>query len=421
MVVLLVATVAALTWGDALLARRIVLTPASSYVSYAYGDESVGGSSIVTTDPRRPLEWQCELRDGAQYPFCGYEVLFDAERYERGLDLSNFATVTLDLSYRGSAETLGIYLKNHDPRYSAPGRSESAKFNKVEFPAAGAPQRVQLQLSDFSVADWWLVANRIRPELSRPQFDNVISISLQTGSGSQPGAHRFAIRSITLEGAALSKAQWYLAILTAWLVLIGLYLGFRISRLKKDLEEKRLLEAVAQRHALAAEETARRDHLTGLLNRAGVTALYEELVADPETTRSVSVILIDADHFKSINDRFGHNHGDEVLRAFARVLKQNVRAEDILGRWGGEEFIVVCRNLDGITVLEMAEKLRRRVEQADFGDCGRVTASFGTYWCETGFESFATLVSQADTALYVAKSQGRNRAIMYHPFMKKAA
>ena len=413
-------TCAAIVWQDVLLKRTIVFEPAnaSAFVGYGYGDEANGGASRVTVDPNRPLSWACELREDYEYPYCGYELLIDAERYARGLDLSAMQTLTVAVSYRGSADLLRMHLKNHDPRYSRPGKSETSKFNRIEFPARQGHQRVELKLADFGVAEWWLTSNRIPPALSRPQFDNVISLDFQTGSGTKPGKHSFAIHSITIEGWALTPARWYLGILSVWLVLILLYLGYRISRLKRDLRKKQAQQAVALREA---EEAARRDHLTGLLNRTGVADRYARMVADAAGCRSVSVILIDADHFKSLNDRYGHNYGDEVLASFAQILRRNLGADDIVGRWGGEEFIVICSNLDERAALGMANKLRSRIEHFHFGECETVTASFGVCWERGAPRDLPELVDCADTALYLAKERGRNRAVMYHSFMKRAA
>ncbi len=419
---LVVLTLAAIVFADSILKRSIEINPANarSYIGFAYGDQANEGNSTAVENPGRPLSWQCVLRDAYDYPYCGYELLFDHELYSRGIDLSGMQTLTVLVSYEGPGENLRMHLKNHDPRYSKPGRSETSKFNKVEFPVKAKTQRVELELADFSVADWWLTSNRIPPELGRPQFDNVISIDLQTGSGARPGVHRFAIHSIRLEGWALTPAQWYLGILSAWLVLVGFFLGWRISRLKRDLARRQALEEAALRLAQEAELEARHDHLTRLLNRTGVDERYRGMVAGPGGG-DVAVLLVDIDRFKSLNDRFGHNYGDEVLSSFAQLLKRNVGLDDIVGRWGGEEFIIICRGLGPGEAIELANKLRSRIEHFHFGDCEKVTASFGVYSHNGSPRPLGELVECADAALYTAKELGRNLAILYQGFMRKAA
>ncbi|MFM9012834.1 MAG: GGDEF domain-containing protein, partial [Gemmatimonadota bacterium] len=129
-------------------------------------------------------------------------------------------------------------------------------------------------------------------------------------------------------------------------------------------------------------------------------------VAGP--TRPLSVILVDLDDFKRVNDTYGHNAGDDVLRGVARLLQQRGRLSDTVGRWGGEEFVLVC---PGTTLLEahaLAESLRERIASRDFSGVGRRTASLGVATARPG-ETPDALLARADEALYEAKSAGRNR------------
>ena len=154
------------------------------------------------------------------------------------------------------------------------------------------------------------------------------------------------------------------------------------------------------------------DALTGVASRARVEDQLEHAIAQAGTA-PLSVVLVDVDHFKSVNDRFGHDGGDEILRAIARILQQRARVDDLVGRWGGEEFIVVCPRtpLEGAGAL--AEYLRDRVARHDFPFIHRCTASFGIAEARPG-DTLRTLVDRADRALYAAKHLGRNRACV-HP------
>ena len=149
------------------------------------------------------------------------------------------------------------------------------------------------------------------------------------------------------------------------------------------------------------------DDLTGLLNRR---ALYAALEAEFDRTRedsqSFSVILLDVDRFKNINDTFGHAAGDEVLIGIADILRQH-SPRVAVGRWGGEEFLLLVQNSDLESVLAMAEELRGTLAEYPF-KVGTVTASFGVACLQVG-ESSSDLVRRADLALYAAKSRGRNR------------
>lgn len=157
------------------------------------------------------------------------------------------------------------------------------------------------------------------------------------------------------------------------------------------------------------ETQAFTDALTGVCNRARLQGLLEaELRRARRHSLPVSVILGDIDHFKSINDTHGHQTGDDVLKKFARLIRDNVRIEDIVARWGGEEFMIVSPLNDTDSTCKLAEKLRRIIAAETFSKAGHVTCSFGVSQARRE-DSIRTLTERADKALYRAKTRGRNR------------
>ncbi|MES2441229.1 MAG: GGDEF domain-containing protein [Pseudomonadota bacterium] len=416
---LLLVTFAAIEWEDRILLRTTHITPATlgAYTTLAQTDSVIGGRSTITPGAK-PLAWSCDLKPGFDYPYCGYELLFDGQRAAKGIDLSNLHSIAFTIRYTGPAKTLRFHLKNFDARYSTPGVGKSGKFNKVEFPAeSGKVQTVDFNLSDFSVADWWLRDSAVPPKLSHPQFDNIVSLDFQTGTIPALGTHRFEVREITLRKAALTSAQWYLMLLGIWVVLIGAFLVYRIRNLKHELVKRQALQDLTLRQAEQAEEAARLDHLTQVYNRRGVAERFEKL----PLTGAVALILIDIDRFKMLNDRHGHARGDEVLAAIAALIRRNVRQGDTVARWGGEEFLILCPGLSEADALFIADKIRRRIEHARFADCGKVTASFGVHTAASTEADLTELVASADLALYAAKRQGRNRVLAYRDEMADAA
>ncbi|MDQ7038401.1 MAG: sensor domain-containing diguanylate cyclase [Aquificota bacterium] len=157
------------------------------------------------------------------------------------------------------------------------------------------------------------------------------------------------------------------------------------------------------------KELAERDHLTGVYNRrASEGLLNHELEKAKKYRKPLSVIMFDIDHFKKINDTYGHQTGDEVLRRLVNLVRKNLRKTDIIARWGGEEFIVLLPGTDLKNAVELAERLRRVVERADFGKVGRVTVSFGVAGLKEA-DTVESIISRVDKAVYRAKRKGRNR------------
>ncbi|MBW8881682.1 MAG: GGDEF domain-containing protein [Asticcacaulis sp.] len=416
---LLLLTAVAVACKTALLDRTIRFTPESTagYSHLVFSDGDTDGKSSV--NGLGSLRWTCDLRAGNAYPYCGYELFLDHDRGTHGLNLTNMRSLAITMVYRGASSSFRIHLKNFDPRYSVKADDESPKYLRVEADTTpGQLQHTEFVLSDFGVADWWLRKRKLPPQFGRPQFDDVTSLIVETGSEAPLGHHEFDIREVIVHTAVLNDAQWYSLLLGIWIVMVVLYLGYRVSNLRRALEERRTLETLA---LLDAQEAARRDHLTGLLNRRGLTERFDDLVKSRPDPIPLTVILIDIDHFKALNDSYGHAFGDQVLSTFANVVSRNVRVVDMVARWGGDEFIVVCADVDRRGVQRIAEKIRERIAGFDFGPCGQVTASFGIYWSNLPAADLGQLVIQADMALYAAKAGGRNCCRFTSSSLSKAA
>jgi len=160
-----------------------------------------------------------------------------------------------------------------------------------------------------------------------------------------------------------------------------------------------------------AQSRAATDGLTGLANRRALDDALARMTAQTlRSQTSLAVIGIDLDHFKAINDQFGHDAGDEVLQTVAAVLRAGTRAGDFVGRWGGEEFCVIAPDTPADGALALAENLRATVDGLVIPGIERdISASFGVAVCPDHAVSAELLLRQADRALYAAKHGGRNR------------
>ncbi len=174
------------------------------------------------------------------------------------------------------------------------------------------------------------------------------------------------------------------------LIIVGWWVREREDFLAASQEQIELIDA------------ANLDPLTGLANRRSTRKHLDGL----GRLQHVSMVaLVDIDHFKSINDSFGHESGDAVLRQVAEALAGAIRPTDVVGRWGGEEFVVAAKGLNSELAGELVERLRSAVTAAD------VTASVGWTLWDPANESWAEALNRADVALYGAKESGRNQAI----------
>ncbi|MCK6546801.1 diguanylate cyclase [Myxococcota bacterium] len=205
----------------------------------------------------------------------------------------------------------------------------------------------------------------------------------------------------------------------------ALVVGSTVSGQELTREEERIFDVVTAHAAVSLsnarmyakmETMATTDGLTGLVNhRRFKELLTEALARAARFTRQVSVVMVDADHFKSINDTWGHPVGDLVLKRVAAILKAEARRTDVVARYGGEEFVVVLDETDSPGAELVAERIRERIEreviEGEFGRV-RVTASLGVATWPANAGVMEDLLEAADQALYEAKRKGRNRVVL---------
>jgi diguanylate cyclase (GGDEF)-like protein len=180
-----------------------------------------------------------------------------------------------------------------------------------------------------------------------------------------------------------------------------------------------LVALVVARLLAELQHKARHDSLTGLLNRRAMeVAIGTQMQRGRRTGETHSLLMLDLDHFKSINDRFGHSVGDRVLQHVATILQANVRQIDYVARVGGEEFLVLMPGASLDTARPAAERLREQLaadSQPIQGTSVKLSVSIGiAQWADQS-EELSRLLVRVDTALYQAKEQGRNRVVVSDP------
>jgi diguanylate cyclase (GGDEF)-like protein len=254
------------------------------------------------------------------------------------------------------------------------------------------------------ITDWMMpdfsgfeLCQRIRSDLTRP-YTYIIVMTSNTEKGN------------VVKGLEAGADDYLTKPFDPGEMLARIGVGRRIIDLNRELAAK----------SRRLEEAARTDPLTGLPNRRAIEEWAErQLRGAARHGFPLWVVLGDIDNFKAINDTFGHDAGDIVLKTFAAVLKKHSRASDICGRLGGDEFLLVITHVEGENVEVTVNRFREQFAALSFplqGQSVRVTASFGVTGVQTNeAKEFGMLVRQADQMLYEAKHAGRNLVRVSYP------
>ncbi|HEY7774410.1 MAG TPA: GGDEF domain-containing protein [Marinagarivorans sp.] len=398
---------------DTWLQTSLQLHP-SHYPATLFGDQTSHGNSKPSWLNSSEQRWQCTIHQGAQDPYCSMQ-LDVTDKGDNGLDLSRYRKMTIWADYQGDAKYLRLYLRNRHPNYYIPNLDLSTKYNAIEVPVADLSRGLQLNMSDFVVAGWWLVGGDIPLENAQPEFNDISIIEVQTGSRVRSGRHEIQLKKIEWTGPLIAPKTLYQAVIVAWSMVVFGILLYRLIIAQREIKRQASIqkELMAINAALSLEtrrfeELAKTDCLTGLLNRVGIRdILYRSLVEWRTLHTPFSFIIIDLDNFKAINDTYGHAAGDEVLKDAAELMLKKVRPADALTRWGGEEFVLACPKCNLEQAAQIAEKLRSTLETHLRCRGQTVTASFGVSTMKA--TNLDKLFKKADNALYQAKKLGRNR------------
>lgn len=376
------------------------------------GEPETAGSVTWVDESKRHL--QCHYTRTARWQACGMGFSLVKEDSTRGLDLSAFSSIELKMRFKGPSTLVRLGIRNFDPRFSKADDTNSPRPHYVNLRVQDLGEPLRIDLNEFTVPEWWIMQMKHPREYNRARLDNAIQIAVDVPDDLTNKTYEMEIEHLVLHGEWVSREQTYLAILVAWLLGASLLSMHRSVQLRqRSRSQQREIDALMTRtrELRVAQDELRRlaavDELTGVLNRRGIEQVMSELENEDE---GITIVIADIDHFKQVNDRHGHGKGDEVLSRFAALLATNVRGSDVVGRWGGEEFVILCRGHKLDEASALAEKLRDRVARFDFDArlSLNITASFGVAVALPGHTADEAF-KRADKALYRAKSEGRNR------------
>ncbi|WP_039912120.1 GGDEF domain-containing protein [Cellvibrio mixtus] len=404
--------------------KRLLLLPDSSARLYLLTKQLPDGSPSSEWTNDQHTAWKCTKPEhyNIDYFPCAFTIDM-SKSAEIGIDLSSFNHINLHLNYQGSSNKIRIAIRNFNNDYSKASDNNSTKFNAIQIHASELNKELHLPLSSFAVADWWLTQYNIPLSRSAPEMNNTMVITVDFGEPIQSGTHSFELKKIELQGDWIAVEYWYLGILILWLGSIFIFAIKRLFELNEQTRhDTQVINQLSNTNEQLQEETNkfRRlstvDPLTQLYNRFGIDQIIASFSGSSHlhspSIPNYSLLVIDIDHFKHVNDQHGHDCGDLVLQHIAKIIQSNLRAGDFVGRWGGEEFVVIMPGANQKTAMAIAEIIREVIfnTPCNLEKPLTVSASFGVSERHID-EDFASCFKRADNALYRAKQQGRNCSV----------
>lgn len=413
---LILATIILPVWHSLGMDRVYSISAASVFNVQAVDDRSQGGKSVValTKHASGEVSFDCQINNTYQWPYC--EVMYYINKGQQPVDLSRFNSIRLSVQSEGPGpQFIKVYLRNSSPRYTKIENELSLKINQIQFDPNNFGYQLDVPLDNFVVAPWWIDEMGLSPLEADSEVDSIVEIDIATGDYRKPGLHKLHIKILEFHGKWISYTELASGLLALWLCYSFFTLFNKYRKTQQQVEQERLTKQILQDinntlslEKIELEDQAVKDPLTGAFNRAGLKQQFLQLMSMYCRHGEVfSLIFLDLDHFKSINDTYGHDVGDTVLKQLATLLEMSTRDEDTLGRWGGEEFILLCPKTNLKSAEKLAEKLRFACESADWPSNIPVTGSFGVAQISKN-EDVHHLIERADQALYQAKSEGRN-------------
>ncbi|MFC3116891.1 GGDEF domain-containing protein [Cellvibrio fontiphilus] len=393
---------------------RYLVSAASDLPISMLNDEFNGGVSIASLEAQsNKIVLNCQIKKSSTFPFCSLMIpLADASK--QGLDLSRFDRMKLTLEFKSTEpDTILVYLLNDEGRA---GNIHGRANMHTLAPVTGIAD-YEMNLAGFNLPSWWIFAH---PEATYAglRFDNIKYLQISTGDNTLERLVNIGFIQMELTGKWIAAKDLYLVLVIFWLVFSVVHAIYNLNKLHQENKQARKREAdLAQINKFLSiekekyESMAKHDALTGCLNRTGLRDVLTRVIDLYIRKNNISsLILLDIDHFKRINDLFGHAEGDAVLIELSRFIQKHIREDDYLVRWGGEEFAIICCNTSAKGAVGLAENLRALIAGHKLSSKTAITCSFGV--AELNSSKVNDWFKRADVALYLAKANGRNGVVL---------
>ncbi len=419
--ILLAVSLLVIAWQYFGMNRTLVIEPGESHTMWVENDSREGGNSIVSLSREDGLRMDCDIGSAISFPHCNLLIAL-GETDESGVDLSGFSSLYVELSQESTIrDSVRIslnhfFLASEQPENALPFKAHQRVFN-----ASDQRMGYELQLADFYVPAWWVYANNLPARASSRDLSNVHHLVFSPGDISDERRTSITLYRAEFRGKWLTVAELYQLLVWVWISWLFVYfmtgaiiLKRRVRQNRQEADQLAKLNRKLGSESKKYEEMAKRDELTGALNRNGLNGVLEDSIRDHfYRQQPFSILLLDIDHFKAINDKHGHAEGDRILKELVDVISRRKRNTDFVARWGGEEFLIVCNNTKTDQAYIFAEVLREQIAAHPFLGEQPVTCSIGV--AEMFGADIELAFQSVDKALYKAKAGGRNRTEVHRP------
>ncbi len=348
------------------------------------------------------ITFTCKTKRSNTFPFCSVMIPI-TDNENQGIDFRGLSNLKVSLSYSEVSDlrdSILIYLLN-DETDSASGEHISRANLKTITPTSTTRSTYNIDLDALHVPSWWLLSH---PNVSETtaKLDNVTHIQIATGDSHRLKNTRIDIHQLKVQGKWITLESLQVTLFIIWTTTVLADIVSRLIRSKRSAQNS---ISIAHKERDKYQRLAVKDPLTGINNRQAVLEYYPSI---RHSTQSKFIILFDIDHFKKVNDIYGHNEGDKILVSLSNLVTEHLGPGACFARWGGEEFIILCEEHSHHAAYILAERIRLIIANAKLSQYTTVTCSVGVSLVDPSLP-LKLNIEQADKALYQAKNSGRNQ------------
>ena len=321
-----------------------------------------------------------------------------------GTNLNSYDSIYI-WAKNSSKNSVAVTFTNQDTLVVENRKEVVIKDNQFEFYPSFNENPVKVGFSSFSVPFCCLEKDSTTAKSIDTKFNNIVEIEVKNGkNGFDATIDTITVTKVAFYGERVSDKVFMAIVFSLWgIIWAGVFILNHIKVISY-FNRSVTSNSILRQKNKSLQTMLQIDPLTKVFNR---NALYSDVDSILEA-ENLSIVIFDIDLFKSVNDTHGHNIGDDVLRVLAQMVNHSIREKDALYRWGGEEFLVICKETSIGEAIAIAEILRSQIENYVFGSDVRITGSFGVTK-KLPTDTIRSLIHRADLALYEAKRSGRNR------------